>query len=213
MQNFLDQAEITRLLGAYGYFAIFATLLLECAGLPLPGETVLIGAAIYASQSPSLSIGAVIAAAAAGAILGDNLGYWVGRRFGARVLDRYAARLGFSADRVLLLRYLMSRFGGWLVFFGRFVTILRVLAAPFAGASRMPLSRFLVFNALGGVLWSMAIGLGAYHFTQAFTQGEASLGSIALVALVAGLLYLRFYLKRHEGRLLAEAKARLDLFD
>ena len=211
MQNFLDQAEIARFLGAYGYFAIFAALLFECAGLPLPGETVLIGAAIYASQSSGLSIGAVIAAAAAGAILGDNLGFWIGRRFGARALDRYAARLGFSADRVLLLRYLMSRFGGWLVFFGRFVTILRIFAAPFAGASRMPPLRFLVFNATGGLLWTAAIGLGAYYFTQGFTQAEGSVARIAFLALVAALLYLRFYLKRHEARLLAEAKAEADL--
>ena len=211
MQNFLDQAEIARILGAYGYLAIFAALLLECAGLPLPGETVLIGAAIYASQSPALSIGGVVAAAAAGAILGDNLGFWVGRRFGARALDRYAARLGFSADRVLLLRYLMSRFGGWLVFFGRFVTILRVFAAPFAGASRMPLARFLVFNAAGGLLWSAAIGFGAYYFTQAFTQAEGALARIAFLALIAGLFYLRSYLKRHEQRLLAEAKAQSEI--
>jgi membrane protein DedA with SNARE-associated domain len=207
MDHFLDQTQIADILGTWGYFAIFLALALECAGLPLPGETILIGAAIYAGQTGELSISYVILAAAAGAILGDNIGYWVGRRFGAKFLDRYARRLGFAPERLLLLRYLFARFGGWIVLLGRFVTLLRILAALLAGASRMPPTRFFFFNALGGVAWAAAIGLGGYYFTYAFKEAEGPFARVAFVALVVALLYLRRYLKAHERRLLAEAQA------
>ncbi|HMK89267.1 MAG TPA: DedA family protein, partial [Methylocystis sp.] len=86
MDHLLDQTRIAEILATYGYPAIFLVLLLECAGLPLPGETILIGAAVYAAQTGALSIAGVIAAAAAGAILGGAIGYFVGRRFGAEAL-------------------------------------------------------------------------------------------------------------------------------
>jgi membrane protein DedA with SNARE-associated domain len=209
MKYFLDPDKIAQGLGAYGYLAIFVALLLECAGLPLPGETILIGAAIYAAQTGGLALPYIVLAAAAGAVLGGHLGYGIGWRFGARFLDRYAGRLGLGPDRLLLLRDLFSRFGGSVVLLGRFVTILRMLAAPLAGASRMPPAKFLFFNASGGVIWATAIGVGGYYFTQAFKEAEGPFARVAFIGLVIALLYLRHYLKMHEKRLLAEARAEL----
>jgi membrane protein DedA with SNARE-associated domain len=112
-------------------------------GLPLPGESALVLAALYASRHDQ-NISGVEAAAATGAVLGDNIGYWVGREFGYRLLLR---------------QYLFLRHGGMVVFFGRFVAFLRVLAAFLAGVNRMDWGRFLLANE--GILWASVVGFGA----------------------------------------------------
>src|SRR4029079_13038149 len=105
-------------------------------GAPLPGETVLVIASLFASRH-HLHIAGVIAAAAAGAVAGDNIGYWIGREVGYRLLLRYGSALGVAARRIKLVQYLFMRDGGKVVFFGRFVAVLRVLAAFLAGVNRM----------------------------------------------------------------------------
>jgi membrane protein DedA with SNARE-associated domain len=106
-------------------------------GLPLPGEAMLIAAAIYAGKSGGLDIAEVIAAAAAGAIVGDNIGYWIGREIGFRIHVRYGRYVGLTEQRIKLGQYLFMQHGGKIVFFGRFVALLRVLAALLAGVNRM----------------------------------------------------------------------------
>ena len=129
-------------------------------GIPLPGETVLVLAALYACTHHDLSIWGVIASAAAGAILGDNIGYWVGREFGYRLLLRYGAYIGISDSRIKLEQYLFLRHGTKVVFFGRFVAQLRILTAFLAGENRMDWRRFLLANAAGGILWATLFDLG-----------------------------------------------------
>src|SRR5712692_6712168 len=109
-----------------------------------------------------LAIALVIVAAASGAILGDNLGYWVGREAGYRLLRRYGRYIRLEERRLKLGQYLFRRHGGKVVFFGRFVAVLRTWAAFLAGTNRMPWNRFLVFNAAGGILWATLYGLGGY---------------------------------------------------
>ncbi len=122
---FLNDLPIAELIANYGYIAIFVIITLESAGVPCPGETVLISAAVYAGSTGNLNIGLVIAAAAAAAILGDNVGYWAGRRWGMPLLLRYGHLIALDHGRLKLGQYLFRRHGGKIVFFGRFTAMLR----------------------------------------------------------------------------------------
>ena len=150
-----SSGHIAHLLATYGFLAIGVIIALESVGLPLPGESVLVFAALYAAHNEH-SIMAVVASAAVGAILGDNVGYWIGREFGYRLLRRYGSRVGLSPTKIKLGQYLFLRHGSTVVFFGRFVAVLRVLAAVLAGINRMDWRRFLIANAAG----AMPLGVG-----------------------------------------------------
>ena len=125
--SFLNQTTVDELIASYGYIAIFGIILLESAGIPLPGETILIGAAIYAGSHDTLDIRLIIATAAAAAILGDNIGYWLGLKLGRKALLRWGHLLGLDQRKLDLGEYLFLRHGGKIVFLGRFVAVLRVL--------------------------------------------------------------------------------------
>ncbi len=201
-----DQAQLIHLVSIYGYWAIFFVVSLESAGLPLPGETMLVGAAIYASQTGGLAIEHVILAAAAGAIVGDNIGYWVGREFGTGFLERHGGRFGITAGKLRLGQYLFMRWGGWIVFLGRFIALLRVLAALLAGVNRLEPKRFFAFNAAGGLVWAHVFGLGGYYLTTAFKRLEGPFAFAAFVLVLVGIVHLSQYLRANEKRLLAEAE-------
>src|SRR5215510_11441545 len=166
---------VTHLIATYGYIAIGCIIALESMGLPLPGESALVAAALYASHHDQ-NIAGVVTAAAAGAIVGDNVGYWIGREFGYRLLLGYGAAIGLSARKIKLGQYLFMRHGGKVVFFGRFVAVLRILAALLAGVNRMDWRRFLLANAAGGILWAAIVALGAYMFGRALLQVTGPLG-------------------------------------
>lgn len=209
MSQFLDQAQIASILSTYGYWAIFIVVALESSGLPLPGETMLVGAAIYARLSGALAIEAIVVAAAGGAIVGDNIGYWIGREFGYRFLERHGWRVGIGPEKLRLGQYLFYKWGGAIVFFGRFVALLRILAALLAGANHLPMGRFFLFNAAGGVVWAMVFGLGAYYLTAGFEKVHGSLAVLGVLAAVAGVVALWRYYKINEARLMREAEAAL----
>jgi membrane protein DedA with SNARE-associated domain len=139
--------ELQQLVSLHGYWVIGLIVGLESLGLPLPGETILVLAAIYAATEPSLNIWVVIAVAAFGAIIGDNIGYWFGSRYGYALLLRYGERIGMFEPRIKLGQYLFLRHGAKVVFLGRFVALLRILAAFLAGLNRMPWRAFLMANA------------------------------------------------------------------
>src|SRR5436853_1777287 len=147
-------------LATYGYLAVFIFVAIESTGIPFPGETMLLIAAIDAGRTHQLSIVLVIVAAASGAIIGDNIGFCVGREGGYRVLRRYGRYIGFNERRLKVGIYMFRRHGGKVVFFGRFVAVLRAWAAFLAGVNRMKWSHFLLFNALGGIVWATIYGLG-----------------------------------------------------
>jgi len=205
----LDQAYIVHVVSTYGYWAIFFVVSLESAGVPLPGETMLVGAAIYAGQTGGLAIERVILAAAAGAIVGDNIGYWVGREYGRGLLERHGRLIGVTPQKLRLGQYLFKRWGGWIVFVGRFIAMLRVLAALLAGVNRLEPKRFFVFNAAGGLLWAHVFGLGGYYLTSAFKRIEGPFAFAAFVLVLLGMIHLSQYLKANEKRLTAEAEAML----
>jgi membrane protein DedA with SNARE-associated domain len=149
----LDLQQLQELLSRWGYGVIFGGMLLENAGLPLPGETItLVGG--YAAGSGQLNLLGVMGAAASGAILGDNIGYWIGRRAGWPLMERLGRLLRISPERLEKLQEGFRSNAGKAVLLGRFVAVLRVLAGPMAGAVGMPYRRFLLCNSLGAVLWS-----------------------------------------------------------
>jgi membrane protein DedA with SNARE-associated domain len=199
------QTTLLDLLATYGYLAVFLFIAIESTGIPFPGETMLITASIYAGHTHRLNIVLVIAFTAAGAIVGDNLGYAVGHWGGYRLLQRYGRFIRLDKKRLKLGQYLFLRHGGKVVFFGRFVSILRAYAAFLAGTNRMPWWRFVLFNAAGGIAWATLVGTGAYVLgtqIQNLTRTAAMVGGVlAVVAIVAFLWFLR----RNEQRLMAEA--------
>jgi membrane protein DedA with SNARE-associated domain len=158
----LAPSELTHFLTAYGYWAVLFFVAIESTGIPLPGESILLVAAIYAGTTHRLSVTLVIAAAASGAILGDNFGYWVGREGGYRLLRRYGRYIRLDERKVKLGQYVFRKHGGKVVFFGRFIAVLRAWAAFLAGTNCMPWGPFLLFNALGGIIWATIYGLGGY---------------------------------------------------
>jgi membrane protein DedA with SNARE-associated domain len=196
---------MTHFITQQGLPLLFAVVLIESFGIPLPGETALIAFGVLASQG-RYSIAVVIAVAAAGAIVGDNLGYWLIGRLGGRALFRRWRWLNSYSERVLpRAESLMERHGGKTVFFGRFVSILRYTVAWVAGLSRMRWWRFLFWNAAGGIGWATAVGLTSYYGGQAAADGIQRYGlyaaAVVLVVLVAGWFGVRYARGRVEDRL------------
>jgi membrane protein DedA with SNARE-associated domain len=206
-ENVFAGLDLLGLLAAYGYLAVFLFIGIESMGIPFPGETMLITAAIYAGNTHRLNVILVIAAAAAGAIAGDNIGYGIGHWGGYRLVRRYGRIIRLHEGRLKLGQYLFRRHGGKVVFFGRFVSVLRAYAAFLAGTNRMPWRRFLVFNAAGGILWAAVFGTGAYLLGQQISglshTAAIVLGIVAVVVIAAFVVFLR----RNEERLMADAEA------
>ena len=185
-----DMATLQEVIGRWGYVVIFAAMLLENAGLPLPGETVtLLGG--YAAGSGQLNLLGVMGAAAGGAVLGDNIGYWVGRRLGWGLILKVGRWLGQSPAQLEKLRDQFLRHAGKSVLLGRFVAVLRVVAGPMAGAVGMPYPKFLLCNVVGATLWattmvSLAWLGGRWIPVERMVKGvvEFGLGALVLVALI-----------------------------
>ena len=199
-------AILNTLVTNYGYWIVAVVVGLESLGVPLPGETTLILASVYAGSSHRLSIQWVILAAAAGAIVGDNLGYQIGRRAGYAFLRRYGRYVGLDEARLKAGEYLFQRFGGRVVFFGRFLPILRILAAVLAGTDRLPRWRFFVANAAGGIVWATAVGTASYLLGAA-VQGPITYVGYALAVVVTAAAWLLW--RRFLPRLQEEAEAAL----
>lgn len=204
--HIFNSETVTGVVAAYGYYAVFLVIMLESAGVPMPGETVLVSAAIYAGKTHGLDIILVVGTAIAAAILGDNLGFWIGRRYGRSLLARHGPKVGLDARKQQLGRYLFSRYGGAIVFFGRFVALLRTYAALLAGANGLRPVIFFLWNAAGGIVWACVFGFGGYLLGKGLERIAGPIGWIALaLAVVGGFALWRFY-KHHEERLLAAAE-------
>ncbi len=202
-------ADLQHFLSTYGYWAVFFFVAIESTGIPFPGETMLLLAAIDAGITHHLSILLVIVAAASGAILGDNIGFWVGREGGFRLLRRYGRYLHLNESRLKVGLYLFRKHGGKVVFFGRFVAVLRAWAAFLAGTNRMPWPRFLLFNALGGISWATIYGLGGYLLGDNINRLTGPVGIIFIVLAVLIIIAFVVFVWRNERRLEEEAKKAL----
>jgi membrane protein DedA with SNARE-associated domain len=199
--------NISHLITSYGYWALFALVGAESVGIPLPGETTLIIAGAYAGHTHRLSPWLIFAVASAAAIIGDNIGYWIGDKGGYRLARRYGPKVRLDERKLKVARYLFDRHGGKVVFFGRFVSVLRTYAAFLAGTSKMRWRKFLPANASGGIVWAGIFTLAAYLAGDALQRASGTiswvLGGAAVIAIAAVLLLVRHQI----GRLADRAEA------
>jgi len=198
-------SNLDSLLATYGYLAVFIFVGVESLGVPVPGETMLVTAAIYAGTTGRLSIFWVIVASSAGAIVGDNIGYAIGRTGGYRLLKRYGRYIRLDENRLWLGQYLFRKQGPKVVFFGRFVSVLRIFAAFLAGVNRMHWRLFLIFNAAGGIVWSTIYGVAAFLLGKQLLQLSGRLDLVLAVIGVALIITVIVFLRRNEARLQREA--------
>jgi membrane protein DedA with SNARE-associated domain len=191
--------NVTHLVETAGYPLLFVIVMSESSGIPVPGETALITAAVLASQG-KLQIELVIPLAAAGAIVGDNIGYLIGRKGGRWVLERPGA---FRRQRQEVLRIgepFFERHGPKAVYFGRFLLGLRVWASWLAGATRMHWRSFVIWNALGGISWATLVGVVAYLLGHSAGNAIETFGLYGLAALVLAVVSTLVLHRRHRRR-------------
>jgi membrane protein DedA with SNARE-associated domain len=200
---------LIRLIQVHGPWIISVVVALESAGLPLPGETILVAAALLAAATDQIDIVVVVAAAAAGAIIGDGIGYLVGRHFGMPLLRQYGRYIRLDEDRLLIGRYLFFRYGSAVVFFGRFIAVLRMFAALLAGASGMPAGRFFLFNVTGGICWACLFGFGAHAVGSEIYKISETLSLVSLALFIGAGFALSIIIRRYEIVLLRQAQRAL----
>jgi membrane protein DedA with SNARE-associated domain len=199
------------------YVLVALVIGLESMGIPLPGEVILVSAALLsARQELDVSPLWVATAASAGAIMGDSIGYLAGRHWGNRMFTVLSRRFPRQAgpDQLAYAEHVFTRYGVWAVFFGRFVALLRIFAGPLAGALRMPYPRFLGANALGGILWACGTTTAIYAVgtrAEVWLKDSAWIGLALAVAVgVAVSTIFRRRLQRAVARYAAAREQRLD---
>jgi len=183
----------------YGALAVLPILAIEAVGAPVPGETLLIFASVLAGRG-ELSWSAILIFGWIGSVLGDNLGYLIGRKLGRATILRYGTKVGLNEERLQSIEAIHGRFGATTVVFARFVSILRQLNGVMAGTLEMPWWRFLVLDALGAALWVTAWVFAAAYLTEHFSvivQLAHHTKVITSLLVVAGLiLVFRFCMRR-----------------
>ena len=186
---------LTDLFARYGYAAVFVGVLLENTGVPVPGETmVLAGGAL--AHAGGLALGWVIAVAIAGATLGDNFGFAIGRRGGRRLVERHGRRIGITPARLAEFDAFFAKYGAKTVLVARFITGLRVVCAILAGGSEMPWATFLVFNAAGAILWSTTIAVVGYFLGKSWDTIEGVIGGAGLAGLLVVVALVAVWVAR-----------------
>lgn len=190
-----------------GYPAVILFIMIESSGIPFPGETMLLLAAFYAAINADLQIPLVIACAACGAILGDNIGYYVGHTWGRTIVDRYGRYLFLKPEHLERAEKFFAKHGDKTVFLGRFVAVLRAWAAFLAGVNHMRWRTFFVYNAAGGILWATIFGLVGYYAGRVFHDNFAAVERLArnlswtlggIIVLGVIIVVLVLYLRRRK---------------
>jgi len=197
------------LIETYGLVVVAGVIGLESVGLPFPGETVLILSGIFAGTQHHLNIVAVVLTAAGSAVVGQMIGYVVGREFGYWLLLRYGGYLRITQSRIKLGEYLFLRHGRKIVFVARFIPVLRSLAGILAGANRMPWRQFLVANAVGAIVWAAFFGFAAYLLGHQIERLAGSMVIVLGIATVIVIVIGAVFVRRHEAQLAAEAERAL----
>jgi len=187
LRSYLDQ---------YGYWTVAAALLLENAGLPVPGETVLLVASFLAYSERQLQLSHIILVGICAAVVGDNLGFLIGQRGGRPLLERYRKALWISSATIARGERLFEHYGATAILFARFIAGMRIVAGPLAGALRMDWRKFLVFNLLGAILWVTVISFVGYFFGEQWEElpriiRGAHFAIFGVACLVIALLWWR----------------------
>jgi membrane protein DedA with SNARE-associated domain len=197
---------LQHLIHTYGLLAVGAVVGLECIGFPLPGETALLAAAVYAGTKHDLNIVSVIVTAGATAIVGRMIGYVIGREYGYWLLLRYGNYVRMTQARIKLGQYLFLRHGGKIVFIAQFVPVLRTVAGVFAGGNMMPWRNFLVANIVGSTLWAVSYGYAAYALGLGFTRLQGPIVIVLAILTIVSFIVGGIFIHRHEAQLAAEAE-------
>jgi membrane protein DedA with SNARE-associated domain len=191
------------------YLLVGLVVGVESLGVPLPGEIVLVSAALLASHHElAVSPIGVGAAAIVGAIVGDSIGYFIGRRYGLPLFERLGRRFPkhFGPRHVALAERLFARWGMWAVFFGRFIALLRIFAGPLAGALHMRYPRFLVANVSGGIVWAGGTTAAVYFLGIVAEQWLSRFSWIGLALAVVVGIAVTLVVRRRTHRMLAEVE-------
>jgi membrane protein DedA with SNARE-associated domain len=197
---------LRNLLIEYGYWAVAAALLLENAGIPVPGETILLLASFLAYSEHALQFRWLIVVGTVAATIGDNLGFALGHYGGRPIVERYQSFFGIRPEIIQRAERIFARYGPLTVFFARFVFGMRIIAGPLAGALRMPWRKFVFYNFLGAALWVTAISSAGYLFGQHWHRllHDLKLFDIAVTAIVAiglGIWWRRSHRHKMEPRM------------
>jgi membrane protein DedA with SNARE-associated domain len=203
----ISLATLQNALNSFGYAAVTLFIMIESSGIPFPGETMLLLASFYAAVSHQLQIPLVIACAAFGAIIGDNIGYLIGRTGGRAFVLRFGKYVFIKPEHLARAEVYFAKHGDKTVFFGRFIAVLRAWAAFLAGVNHMHWRTFLIYNAAGGIVWATIFGTLGYvagrffhdNFAQverlATTLGWLGTGLIIFAVLVVLIV---FRMRRHK---------------
>lgn len=202
---FLPHIHWEPLIVSHGYWLVFCVIALESAGIPFPGEALLLTAAAYSGHTHKLDIAAIVAVAATAGSVGSLCGFAIGHWAGLPLLHRYGRWVGLDERRLRLGAYIFDRHGGKIVFFGRQVAVLRAFSGLLAGSNGMELGRFLFFSITGAIAWAGSLGAAAYVYGRAVHDILGPLGLAMMIlgagAVVGGWIFLR----RHEATLQARA--------
>ena len=193
----------------YGVWLVAAFVALESVGFPLPAEAALITAAFFAARTHDVNIWFLISVAILAAVVGEIVGFWIGRRFGYRLLKRHGTRLGLTEGRIKIGQWLFVQYGGRFVFIARFLPVFRNMAAVLAGTNSMAQHSFYFASATAAVAWIMCYGLSAYILGETF--GDLASPAAIVLGIAAGLIVLAVptLILRYEKRLLAQADSAL----
>jgi membrane protein DedA with SNARE-associated domain len=192
------------------YLIVGLTIMVESLGIPVPGEIVLVTAAVLATQhKTALSPAWIAACGSAGAIVGDSIGFGIGRRAGRPLFDRLGRRFPrhFGPGHIALAERVFTSHGVWAVFFGRFIALLRIFAGPLAGSLRMPYGRFLAANASGGIAWATGMTFLIWFLGVAAERWLTRFSWLGLIAAVAGGVVITLLVKRKTAALARRAEA------
>ena len=185
----------------YGYWAVGAALLLENAGVPVPGETILLLASFLAYSEHALRLPWIVLVATIAATLGDNLGFALGYYGGRPLLSRYQAFFRIQERTLQRGEGVFARYGAITIFFARFLFGMRIIAGPMAGVLRMPWRKFMVFNFLGAALWVTVISGAGYLFGQHWERLQREVKRIDISIVILFMLAAAFlwWRRRHEN--------------
>jgi membrane protein DedA with SNARE-associated domain len=197
---------LAEFVSVYGIWFVAAFIALESIGIPLPAEAALIAAGFFAARNHGLDIWSLIAAGIFAAILGEVVGFWIGRRFGHQLLMRYGTRLGFTEGRIRIGQWLFVRYGGRFVFIARFLPFLRNMAAVLAGTNSMAQHNFYFASATAAAAWIVCYGLASYSFGEAFADVASPAAVVLGLAAALIVLAVPALVLRYEKRLLAKAE-------
>jgi membrane protein DedA with SNARE-associated domain len=198
---------MSHLVETWGYWAVALFVLAEAFGVPLPGETAVIIAGTYAGHSHHLSPWTIFAVASAAALAGGQIGYVLGRSGGYRLVRRWGHKIRLDESKLRIARYLFDTYGSKVVFFGRFVTILRTYAAFLAGTTRMRLSRFAFANAASAIVWAAVVTFASYTAGDALRRTSEAITWILVGLAVVIMVVLFLFARRRADEFAARAEA------